>query len=147
MCKCKRSCELASGRAEHLPSLQTDGAVRWRCLNRAPRRTRAIPVQPEPRRPPPTECLRDSFPRDDPSAPGCTNFFPPRRSRFAMEASLFVLVEFFFLAMTERYANDDGTSISRTRLQTFLQSFIQSGAAGGRYHFFPCEPCAAGDFR
>ncbi len=80
---------------------------------------RAKPVQPDPRRVPPTECLRDSFPREDPSAPGCTNFFPPRRSKFAKEASLFVLFDFFFLAITERYANDDWTSIHRNGLLTF----------------------------
>ena len=31
---------------------------------------------------PPTECLRDSFPLEDSSAPCCINFFPPRRPGF-----------------------------------------------------------------
>src|SRR4029077_4906491 len=52
-------------------------------------------LQPDLRLPPPTECFRDSFPREDSSAPCCVNFFPPRRSRLPRKAFFSGL--FFFL--------------------------------------------------
>ena len=54
-----------------------------------------VTLQPDLRRPPLTECLRDSFPREDSSAPCCVNFFPPRRSRLPRKAFFSGL--FFFL--------------------------------------------------
>src|ERR1700676_2868081 len=62
-------------------------------------------------RPPPTECLRDSFPREDSSAPCCINFFPPRRSRFPRKAFFSFFLVFFFLAIGANYSTRGNTSI------------------------------------
>ena len=66
--------------------------------------------QPDLRRPP-TECLRDSFAREDSSAPCCINFFPPRRSRFPRKAFFSFLLVFFFLAMAAKYSTHNRTSM------------------------------------
>jgi len=61
-------------------------------------------------RPPPTECLRDSFAREDSSAPCCINFFPPRRSRFPRKAFFSFFLVFLFLAMAANYSTCRRTS-------------------------------------
>src|SRR5579863_2135562 len=62
-------------------------------------------------RPPPTECLRDSFAREDSSAPCCINFFPPRRSRLPRKGFFSFFLVFFFLAMDAKYLTQVHTSM------------------------------------
>jgi len=56
-------------------------------------------------RPPPTECLRDSFAFAESSAPCCINFLPPRWSRFPRKTFFCNFLVFFFLAMSVQYVN------------------------------------------
>jgi hypothetical protein len=66
-------------------------------------------AHPDLRRPP-TECLRDSFAREDSSAPCCINFLPPRRSRFPRNAFFSFFLVFFFLAIAANYSACCSTS-------------------------------------
>src|SRR5580704_9269540 len=67
-------------------------------------------------RPPPTECLRDSFAREDSSAPRCISFFPPRRSRLPRKGLFSFFLVFFFLAIAANYSTRGSTSMRIPKL-------------------------------
>src|ERR1700730_12265790 len=75
--------------------------------------------QPGLGRPPPTECLRDSFALEDSSAPCCINFYPPRWSRFPRKALFSFFLVFFFLVIRAHYLNRSRRSISQIIIECY----------------------------
>jgi len=58
--------------------------------------------QPDLRRPPPTEWLRDSFAWEDSSAPCCINILSPEMIQIPKESVLFVFLGVLFLSHSSK---------------------------------------------